>query len=126
VIFDRVVATSFVSTWQAFHTGQGGGHGVKDIYIEYDFPAPVTAQQYSIQIYTTDLGPNGWELDGSTDGITYVAIDLQSSATWSAQSQTMTFSIASPTAYQYYRLYPFDPQNPTGVWCRIDEWQLFG
>ncbi|MDE9366678.1 GH92 family glycosyl hydrolase [Luteipulveratus sp. YIM 133132] len=83
--------------WLAFTT---------QAWVQYDMTKPVTAVTYSLtsanDAPTRD--PKDFALQGSTDGKTWVDLDTQSGFTFPAQFATKKLTIATPAAYQHYRL----------------------
>lgn len=88
-------------------TKLGGGtvNGLVTVTWEYD--APVTAAGYGITTAndSTRFGrnPKGWTLYGSKDGAEWVVLDENSTSSLFS-NELMIFGIATPDAYQYYKI----------------------
>jgi hypothetical protein len=77
-------------------------------WLQYDFGTGVsqTVKRYDItsanDVPTRD--PRDWQLQGSNDGSSWTAVDTRTAqASFPNRYQTMSFSVASPGAYRYYR-----------------------
>ncbi|MDR1151042.1 MAG: discoidin domain-containing protein, partial [Bifidobacteriaceae bacterium] len=80
-------------------------------WIDVDLPATQTVTSYQVNANVLDFFgfvwpmnyPVAWDLKGSVDGVSYAVVDSQ--ADQSAWTTTGTvYTIATPGAYQYYRL----------------------
>ena len=77
------------------------------IYLTYQLPVAKSITQYTVtsKTYTGFTPPNGWVLQGSANGSTWVDIDTISSPGFSGMfMETKTYTIAATTAYPYFRL----------------------
>ena len=74
-----------------------------------DFGTAKTINSYSILGFTA-TGPDKartlteWQLQGSNDNALWSVLDSHTAIDWT-QDETKTFTIASPSVYQYYRVY---------------------
>jgi hypothetical protein len=76
------------------------------IYLTYQLPVAKSITQYTVtsQTYIGFTPPNGWVLQGSANGSTWVDIDTISPPVFSGILETKTCTIAPTTAYPYFRL----------------------
>jgi len=78
-------------------------------WLQYDFGSGVTQ---TIKRYAITSGndvpardPKDWQLQGSNDGSAWTAVDSRTGqASFPIRQQTITYDVASPGAYRYYRL----------------------
>lgn len=100
--FDPPSSGSF---WQS-NTNQLG-------HIQYQFPAAVIVDGYSIVVpandtdanYSSkDYAPSNFTLSGSNDGVTFTALDTQNTYVLYDGNKSVFFNIPNVTAYIYYRL----------------------
>jgi PKD repeat protein len=74
-----------------------------------------------------ERNPANWRLLASNDGTTWTTLDTQTSQTFTASQQTLAYNIASPAAYNIYKLVIDSVANPTAATCvQLDEIQLLG
>ena len=75
--------------------------------------------------------PKNWVVQGSHDGETFVDLDKQENQSFSSRGQTKTYTIATPAAYQYYRLNITENNGDIGTdgntapRIQLAEWDLF-
>jgi hypothetical protein len=97
-------------------------------WLQYDFGAGVaqTIKRYDItsanDVPTRD--PRDWQLQGSNDGTNWTAVDTRTGqASFPNRFQTMSFNVASPGAYRYYRLNITANNGATGT--QLSELAMF-
>lgn len=74
-------------------------------YTWWNFGTPQTIQRYAISSREANTYyPTDWVLAGSPDNITYTTLSTVSGISSWPDSTFKTYDIASPAAYQYYRL----------------------
>jgi hypothetical protein len=95
-VFDNDTGTKWLS-----NAGPAG-------WIIFDFSED---EAYAIDSYTITSANDGanrtlknWTLDGSNDGISWTTVDTRNDQTGWAFFEKRTFTVASPAAYQMYRL----------------------
>ncbi|MFG3497256.1 GH92 family glycosyl hydrolase [Streptomyces sp. NPDC047928] len=74
-----------------------------------DLPVPPSsprAVQYTLTSSAKDTAPDGWVLQGSTDGVTWQELDRRAGESFAWDRQTRVFAIARPGSYAKYRLVP--------------------
>ena len=89
-------------------------HPTYPVTLTYQFPSPVTVTQYALKsridsplsVYYSSQMPTAWNLYGSSDGVTWTALDSHSGQSWpgSIAGQIQTYTIATPGSYAYYML----------------------
>ncbi|HSX98010.1 MAG TPA: glycoside hydrolase domain-containing protein, partial [Streptomyces sp.] len=67
-------------------------------------PARTKAVQYTLTSSDRAEAPVGWTLQASADGTTWRTLDRRSGESFTWDRQTRVFSIATPRAYDHYRL----------------------
>ncbi|WP_399084415.1 GH92 family glycosyl hydrolase [Streptomyces sp. BBFR2] len=67
-------------------------------------PARITA--YTLTSADRATAPNGWTLEGSTDGTHWHRLDHRTAEPFRWDHQTRAFTVPSPAAYRHYRLVP--------------------
>jgi len=84
----------------------GGG---SPSWIGYQFPSPVVIRTYSLRPWWFNVfpgrTPKTWKFQGSNDNLTWADLDSQTNYSFANSTNVITFTIASPGSYQYYRLY---------------------
>ena len=93
--FDKNVGTKWLCNTQS--------------WLQYDFGAGVaqTIKRYDITSANDVPGrdPRDWQLQGSNDGSSWTAVDTRTGqGSFPNRYQTISFTVASPGAYRYYRL----------------------
>lgn len=108
-------------------TTQFGGimqEGVES-WIQYDAPAPVLLQGYSLfSGLTVGADPAGWTLLGSTDGKDWHTIHEVPEAGIVARGQRVMFDVQPTGQYSHFRLVLHANEIQTAF--RLAEWQLMG
>ena len=93
--FDGKSATK----WLTFHNAA---------WLQFAFPdgEQATAASYIITSANDaeNRDPKSWVVQGSNDGKTFVDLDKQTDQKFASRYASKTYAIASPAAYQYYRL----------------------
>ncbi|MFF8385961.1 GH92 family glycosyl hydrolase [Streptomyces kanasensis] len=72
--------------------------------VELPVPGPVRAVQYTLTSAAAAAAPEGWVLEGSTDGARWREVDRRSGEAFRWDHQTRVFTVARPGAYRAYRL----------------------
>ena len=98
MLFDMQASTKFL-------TGSGASKS-SPVTVSFAFDGAYAASVYSMTSANdeTSRDPKSWTLYGSVDGGEYNVIDSRSNQSFSSRGQTVTYQIAEPTEYQYYRL----------------------
>jgi hypothetical protein len=78
-------------------------------WLQYDFGAGVTQTVKRYDITSANdvpaRDPKDWQLQGSNDGSTWTTVDTRTGQpSWPNRYQTISFTVATPGAYRYYRL----------------------
>jgi hypothetical protein len=85
----------------------GGDTGTTG-WLEYAFPAGTrrTVQSYRLTSANDVPGrdPKDWQLLGSNDGTNWTTLDARIGQQFSDRFQALSYTIASPAAYRFYRL----------------------
>ena len=104
---------NYSEAWVAL--GAAGPHGwlnngsAPPAWVEYQFPGPTQVTSYSLRPWWADnypgRTPQAWTFEGSTDGSTWQTLDTQTA--WDPPNPTdyFAFTVNSPGAYTYYRMY---------------------
>jgi predicted alpha-1,2-mannosidase len=92
--------------------------------LTYHLPAPAAVATYALTSGNDapDRDPAAWTLQGSTDGTTFTTVDSRSGQTWTDRGVRNTYTVATPTAYSYYRLVIAAPQ--AGGLLQLADWDL--
>ncbi|MCE0447152.1 discoidin domain-containing protein [Streptomyces tricolor] len=75
-------------------------------WVEFDLDKPVritTCALTSANDYA-ERDPRDWTLKGSTDGKDWKTVDTRSGETFAERFRTMSYDLAEPAEYQYFRL----------------------
>ena len=92
-------------------------------------PVTVTLKRYSIGIRSeccTQIAPNKWALQGSTNNTAWTTIDSQSGISGWALGETKTYNIMANTAtYSYYRIIVYRNNATTADNISIGELRLY-
>ena len=106
--------------------------GADSGWLQYQFAnnAAYTVTAYQITSGSdTGLYPNrapdDWQLLGSDDGQTWTPLDTEAGQADTASSDTRTYTVATPGAYQYYRL-NITADNGGGGLTQLAELRLLG
>jgi hypothetical protein len=84
------------------------GNTVGIHWVQYQLPLTKIIKQYSITVLVGGseiYAPKDFKLQGSTDGISWIDLDVQIDVTDWAISPTQYFNIPNLTTYLYYRIY---------------------
>ena len=100
-----------------------GGPGCNE-WVQIDFGSPVTLGAYQLRHTTYQGGPDDWTFEGSNDGSNWDVLDTQTGRGAEIYVGWVYATIASPAAYQYYRIFVTDTYIYTG-YAGIDEMELF-
>ena len=75
-------------------------------WVGYDFGTPQTIRSYGVTsaINYAEWDPSAWQLLGSNDNIHWTTLDTKTGQVFPYRLQMLTYPIASPGAYRYYRL----------------------
>lgn len=90
------------------------------------FAAAKTINQYTITPQTDGCAPSNFRLEGSSDGTTWVALDMQSNVGWPSTSFKRTFDVRLPGSYVYYRLWVLSNYHTADAPTEIKEFELIG
>jgi hypothetical protein len=101
---------SEVEYWWAFNNAYKGWitSGAGTGWLQYQFPAVIIADSYSITPWSVDYfpsrSPKNWTLEGSNNGTDWDVLDTVNNYTsWTIDTPSY-FAIDSPAACLYYRL----------------------
>ncbi|WP_430383153.1 GH92 family glycosyl hydrolase [Streptomyces sp. P10-4] len=75
-------------------------------WVEFDLDKPVRITTYALTSANdyAERDPRDWTLKGSTDGKDWKTVDTRSGATFAERFRTMSYDLAEPAEYQYFRL----------------------
>jgi hypothetical protein len=76
---------------------------VIDRVVTWSLPAPATPTLYTLTSGST-AAPTSWQLEASLDGTTWTVLDDRTNQVFRWPRQLRPFKIATPAAYQHYRL----------------------
>ena len=95
-----------------------------DLWLQQELASAQVVNRYTITSGNDapERDPTHWELQGSMDGSSWVAIDSRSEESFSGRNQTREFIIENTEAYAYYRL--FITENGGSDAVQISEWRL--
>jgi len=85
-------------------------------------PAIVNAYVFVSGNDAPDRDPKDWNLQGSTDGVTWVTLDTRSNITSDVRRETKVYAFNNTTAYNYYRLNITSIKG--GSIMQMSEWRL--
>ena len=76
------------------------------VHVEFAFEEAKTLDRYAMVSAndSPERDPKNWTFYGSTDGNEWVVIDQQSDQAFSTRFEKKEYAIATPTAYQYYKI----------------------
>jgi hypothetical protein len=76
------------------------------LYLQLAFPAAQQVASYTLTSGNDAAGrdPKDWKLSGSTDGTTWVDLDVRTGETFSSRNLTKTYSFKNTVPYNYYRI----------------------
>ena len=96
-----------------------------EAWIQYDAPAPVQLQGYSLfSGLNASADPTGWVLLGSNDGETWSTLHEVSEPAFEARGQRMKYDLDNQGSYTHFRLQLHGKENQTSFY--LSEWQLMG
>jgi F5/8 type C domain len=77
-----------------------------NFYMQLTFPQPQQVASYTLTSGDDAPGrdPKDWKFSGSTDGSTWVDLDVKTGETFSGRRLTRTFSFKNKVAYKSYRI----------------------
>ncbi|MCW2597351.1 MAG: putative secreted binding protein, partial [Jatrophihabitans sp.] len=92
--------------------------------LTYHLAAPAAVATYALTSGgdAPDRDPAAWSLQGSADGTAFTTIDTRTAQTWTDRGVRNTYTVATPTAYSYYRLSISAPQ--AGGLLQLADWDL--
>ena len=87
------------SASQWFYSGVQG-------WLRYDLGHNETVQRYTVVSSYDKIprDPKDWQFQGSNDGVTWTTLDTQSNQAFAKRLEMKSYTVASPSAYRYYRL----------------------
>ena len=87
------------SASQWFYSGVTG-------WLRYDLGHTEVVRRYTVISSNDKIGrdPKNWQFQGSNDGVTWTTLDTQSNQAFTRRLEMKSFTVASPSAYRYYRL----------------------
>lgn len=104
---------------------EGVAQEVSEAWVQYDAPAPVLLQGYSLFAgLAAGADPTGWTLLGSNDGQDWHALHEVNDTTIAARGQRLMYDVTSTNAYSHFRLLLRGKDLQTTY--RLAEWQLLG
>ncbi len=98
MLFDSSAATKFLTS----QTPKAG----EPVWVSFALSGAQTVKIYTLTSANDEDGrdPKAWTLYGSADGKSYTVIDKQSNQKFSGRGQTLSYTVAAPQAYRYYKL----------------------
>lgn len=77
-----------------------------NFYMQLSFPQPQQVASYTLTSGDDSPGrdPRDWKFSGSTDGTTWVDLDVKTGETFSGRRMTRTFNFKNVIAYKFYRI----------------------
>jgi predicted alpha-1,2-mannosidase len=92
--------------------------------LTYHLASPAAVATYALTSAgdAPDRDPAAWMLQGSTDGSAFTTVDTRTAQTWTDRGVRNTYTVATPTAYAYYRLAISAPQ--AGTLLQLADWDL--
>lgn len=73
-------------------------------WIQYQFTVQTTVASYSV-LNVDDILMRSWKFQGSNDGTNWTDLDVHTSDSSQSNGVTVTYNLAAPATYQYFRLY---------------------
>lgn len=95
-----------------------------DVYVQYQSPAPVLLQGYSLFSGLEANDPVSWTLKASNDGTNWDVLHTQTDTTFAVRAQQMRYDIDTTEKYHYFRLCFNLPEGADKL--SLAEWQLLG
>ena len=105
-------------------TGFTGSADGSEVYVQYQSPAPILLQGYSLCAGLEANDPVAWTLKASNDGEEWTVLHEKTDAAFAARAQQMRFDMESSIPYIYYRLCFTLPEGADKL--SLSEWQLLG
>lgn len=105
-------------------TSLTGSADASELYVQYQSPAPIQLQGYSLCAGLEANDPVAWTLKASNDGQEWTTLHEQTDASFVARAQQMRFDVNPSIPYLYYRLYFTLPGGAEKL--SLSEWQLLG
>jgi hypothetical protein len=100
-------------------------------YLDIELPIPIQLKQYTLTNGNSGTGlgtstaPKSWQVQASTDGITYQTLFVETNVLWTSENQTKLFKTPSVLKrYRFYRLTIVESYTPSQT--HVAEWKLFG
>lgn len=95
-----------------------------NFYMQLAFQQPQQVAAYTLTSGDDAPGrdPKDWRFSGSTDGTTWVDLDVRKDETFSGRRLTRTFSFKNKVAYKFYRI-SIDAIG-SGSLFQLTEWRL--
>jgi hypothetical protein len=133
--FDRNNATWWTNSYAYMYSGSYSrsppttttvsGNSYSGEWLQIQMPTPIILSNYTLYSHLTDYlrSPKDFIIAGSTNGTTWVTIDIQSNIIWSAASGK-SFTTNSSVYYSYFRMISLS-NNGSG-WLSIAEWVING
>ena len=136
---------NFIANQSSAFTGDYGGYRLFDgqIISEPDYVSTGYAPQWisleflagnqsvgSYSLFPSNVGvgnsnsPKAWQLQGSTNGTSWIVLDSQSNISGWVSNTAKPFTLASPANYRYYRLHITETTSGGGL-VRLGELRLF-
>jgi hypothetical protein len=82
------------------------GDGTRPDWVRIQYPTATTLVYYTIWCPITTDSPKNWEMQGSTDGTTWVALDIRNNISFTTSSpQSFLVNQRNYTKYNNFRLY---------------------
>ena len=95
-----------------------------DVYVQYQSPAPILLQGYSLFSGLEANDPVSWTLKASNDGTNWDVLHTQTDTTFAVRAQQMRYDIDTTEKYHYFRLCFNLPEGADKL--SLAEWQLLG
>jgi hypothetical protein len=84
------------------------GDGIVTGWLAYQFPGTTSHAVHSYSLTSANdvpqRDPSEWQLQGSTDGASWVTVDQRSAEVFANRGQTNSYTCASLTPFRSYRL----------------------
>ncbi|SFH38936.1 discoidin domain-containing protein [Pedobacter insulae] len=95
-----------------------------NLYMQLAFPEPQQVASYTLTSGDDSQGrdPKDWKFSGSTDGTTWVDLDVKTGEVFQGRRLTRTFSFKNLVAYKFYRL--SITAVATGPLFQLTEWRV--
>ena len=105
-------------------TGFTGSSDASEVYVQYQSPAPILLQGYSLCAGLEANDPVAWTLKASNDGEEWTVLHEQTEVAFAARAQQMRFNVGESIPYIFYRLCFTLPEGTNKL--SLSEWQLLG